>query len=328
MTEGGSKGGMRRLSRFVSATYAPGMHFAFASLWVLSLLGGLVSVESVVDTWVLDLRILLCVLTIFFGLFVFRAVDEIKDWDYDAVYNPDRPLVTGAVSRRDLVAYIAGTSILLLTINIFLSRILLIIICVDVSYGVFLVWLEKHSNRVKDSVLLNLVVTYPVNVGLSVYTYVFFLGQFGGEATLAGVLTIVAFAAAFLHWEFCRKTFWTHHAREGMRLYSNVIGASGSSGMALVFAVLATGTMIGLIKPWACSGISAVSGWLILFPLVFALLGQRRFYGIQRQESYRNKAGVMVPFGTFYLVLFYTTLIFHASVSNDVLLFVWQGRAF
>lgn len=328
MTEGGSKGGMRRLSRFVSATYAPGMHFAFASLWVLSLLGGLVSVESGVDTWVLDLRVLLCVLTIYFALFVFRVVDEAKDCDYDAVYNPDRPLVTGAVSRSDLVRYIAATSVLLLIINTFLSRNLLIIVCVDVNYGVFLVWLEKHSNRVRDSVLLNLVVTYPVNVGLSVYTYFFFLGQVGAEATLAGVLTIVAFAAAFLHWEFCRKTFWPHHAREGMRLYSNVIGASGSSVMALVFAVVATGTMIGLIKPWVCSGISAVSGWLILFPLVIALLGQRRFYGIQRQENYGKRTGVMVPFGTVYLVLFYSTLILHAIVSNDVLLVVWQGRAF
>jgi len=314
---------MRRFLLFVLATYAPGKHFAFACLWVLSLLGGLVSVDSAVDTRVFDLRVLLCILTVFFALFVLRVADEIKDYDYDKVYNPDRPLVTGAVSLSDLVAYIVGTSILLVTINAFLSWILLLIICVDIGYGVYLVWLDKRSDRVRESMFLNLVVTFPVNVGLSVYTYCFFLGEVGGEATLEGVFTIIAFAAAFLHWEFCRKTFWPHHAREGMRLYSKVIGANGSSGMALAFAVVATGTMIGLIQPWACSGIAAVSGWLILFPILFALLGQRRLYGIQRQETYRNKAGVMVPFGTFYLVLFYSTLIIHAGVSNDVLLRVW-----
>lgn len=314
---------MRRFLQFVSATYAPGMHFGFASLWVLSLLGALVSIDSGADIWVLDLRVLLCILTVFFALFVLRVADEIKDYEYDKVYNPDRPLVTGAVSLSDLVAYIVGTSILLFTINTFLSRILVIIICVDVSYGLFLVWLDKRSDRVRDSMFLNLVVTYPVNVGLSVYTYSFFLDQVGGKGTLAGIIIIIAFAAAFLHWEFCRKTYWSHHAKKGTRLYSNVIGAKGSSGMALVFAVIATGTMIGLIKPWTRSGTSAVSGWLILFPLLFALLGQWKFYGIKKKETYRYKAGVMVPFGTFYLVLFYSTLIIHAGVSNDVLLRVW-----
>ena len=206
---------MRRFLQFVSATYAPGMHFGFASLWVLSLLGALVSIDSGADIWVLDLRVLLCILTVFFALFVLRVADEIKDYEYDKVYNPDRPLVTGAVSLSDLVAYIVGTSILLFTINTFLSRILVIIICVDVSYGLFLVWLDKRSDRVRDSMFLNLVVTYPVNVGLSVYTYSFFLDQVGGKGTLAGIIIIIAFAAAFLHWEFCRKTYWSHHAKEG-----------------------------------------------------------------------------------------------------------------
>jgi len=323
MAVDGRKGRIARLVEFITSTYAPGMHFGFAALWFLSLLGGFVSLDETVDTWILDLKALLGILTLFCTLFLLRAVDEIKDYDYDKVHHPDRPLVTGAVSRSDLVSYIAGTSILLILMNGFLSWILLLIIMADIGYGVFLVWLEKHSNRVKEWLFLNLVVTYPVNVALSVYTYFFFLERVGGRATDKGVSTIIAFAAAFLHWEFCRKTYWPHHAEEGMRLYSDIIGARGSSWMALALALVATGTMIVLIEPWACSGISALSGWLVLVPISFALLGRKRFYEAKSQATCTRKAAVMVPFATYYLVLFYVTLIVHTAARKDVLFRVW-----
>lgn len=323
MTETANKRGLDTLAEFVSNTYAPGLHFGFAALWFLALLGSFVSVDAGVDAWIIDFRCLFGILTVFFALFLLRAADEIKDFDYDKVYNPDRPLVTGAVSLSDLAAYMMGTSMLLVAINAFLGWILVIAICVDIGYGLLLVWLEKRSDRVRNSIFLNLLVTYPVNVGLSVYTYFFFLDQVGRKATVEGVLTIIAFAAAFLHWEFCRKTYWPHHAKEGMRLYSNVIGADESSLTTLGFALAATGTMIVLIKPWTHSGISAVAGWLMVLPLLAAILGQRKFHRIRRQETYRKGVAVMVPFGTSYLVLFYITLILYAALGKEVLFRVW-----
>lgn len=68
------------------------------------------------------------------------------------------------------------------------------------------------SKGVRESVFLNLVVTYPVNVGLSVYSYAAYIGRTDSELEMKSILLIVAFAPAFLHYEFARKTAWSWHA--------------------------------------------------------------------------------------------------------------------
>ena len=40
---------------------------------------------------------------------------------------------------------------------------------VDMAYGVFLMALERWSSKVRDGLFLNLLVTYPVQLGLSIY---------------------------------------------------------------------------------------------------------------------------------------------------------------
>ena len=95
-------------------------------------------------------------------LFYLRVVDEIKDYDYDKKFNPERPLVVGVVEFKDLYVFIITSIILVILINIFISQILLIIIVFIMAYGAFLLWIEKKSSLIKDNMMLNLFVTYPV----------------------------------------------------------------------------------------------------------------------------------------------------------------------
>jgi 4-hydroxybenzoate polyprenyltransferase len=285
----------RKLWTFVQSVYAPGLHIAFAAAWFLALQGALAALSG--TAWRVDLRVLAAIASNFLVLFFLRVVDEIKDLDYDRKHNPDRPLVAGVVQPRDLVIYLVGTALLVLAINAALSPTLLAIVAIDLAYGAYLLQLERKSRLVRDSMWLNLVVTYPVNVLLSVYTYLFYLEQ-GGVPSRAGVALVAAFACAFLHYELGRKTRWPELAPPEERLYSRSLGGVGSALLALAFALAAAALVIVLLSG---AGLTRLA-WLPALSVVPAALGAVKFL--------RTKSGkkLMQPFAYAYLVAFYLAL--------------------
>ena len=54
------------------------------------------------------------------------------------------------------------------------SWVLALILGLNMMYALFLIRLEKISHRVRESMFLNLLVTYPVNIALSIYITKFF----------------------------------------------------------------------------------------------------------------------------------------------------------
>ena len=255
---------VQALISFIKSVYNPGLHMAFAAGWFLALEGLLVLIEGRGESWVIDRKVFLGILSIFLALFYLRVADEIKDYTYDKLYHPDRPLVRGAVTFRDLHVFLAVTGAVVILLNAFLSWLLAIVMGLDMAYALFLIHLEKMSSRVRDRIFLNLLVTYPVNIGISVYIYLFFLTRYKVNPGASGILLLAAFELAFLHYEIGRKTCWPHHAPEGMRLYSNVLGATGSALLAFFCALTACAITLCLAQPGALSYSRALfHGWTL-----------------------------------------------------------------
>lgn len=296
---------MSALRTFMKDVYAPRLHVAFAAAWFLALEGTLRVVEGRAG-WSFDLATLAAIATLFLVLFFLRVVDELKDLDYDRVHNPDRPLVRGAVTVRQLVGWMAGTALIVVAINAPISPWLVAIAIADMVWGLVLVALERRSPRVRNGMFLNLLVTYPVNIALSVYGYAFVLARSGGAPSLRGSLVIVAFAFAFLNYEILRKTVWPHLAEESERLYSHALGGHGAIGLAFGFALGATAILATLLS-------TSARPWLSVFaflPLIPATAALAKFL---RHRDARVK---LAPLGMQFLLLFYLGLCIVGFTGN------------
>src|SRR5262249_55600190 len=187
------------------------------------------------------------------ALFYLRVVDEQKDLAYDQVHHPDRPLVAGTVGLRDLRAAMVATALTLIALN---RGAAVIVLAADLAYAIFLIHLERWSPRVRDGLLLNLAVPYPVQLLLSVYVLI--SAGLGLNWPLIAVFVLV-----FMHFEFARKTAWA----PASRFYSTILGARGSAAVTMVCAAGAAGLAVASGGGWAPVAVLALpitGAWLFL----------------------------------------------------------------
>lgn len=297
----------RALLAFLRAVYAPGLHLVFAAAWLLAITGATASLTS----WSPGLREALGIVSVFLVLFFLRVVDELKDFEYDREHNPDRPLVSGMVQRRDLAVYLMVSAVLVVWVNAYLGLAPLVLVVIDMAWGWGLLRLEKLSSTVRDSMWLNLVVTYPVNVLLSIYALAL-MGAPSRIGWFASTLLVVGFACAFLAYEIARKTCWPEHALPGERLYSTSLGGRGAATLVLALASAATVLVLAVQMPWHEAGLVAFVGWLQLLapaPLVAAAV---RFLGARGAARLGRKP--LAARGMVYLSLFYFLIIARAVI--------------
>jgi hypothetical protein len=306
-------GFLPRLKAFADNVFEPKLHTTFAALWSVSLLGNLHAVSGA-PAWRWDAAMLVLVATVFVCLFFLRMVDEIKDYAYDVVHNPGRPLVSGLVTRADVARYLGVFAAIALALNVAIAPVLAAWAALDMGYGLFQLPLERWSKAVRDRLLVNLVAVYPVNVGLSVYTLLFFHARTRTAFRPEQAWLVVAYACAFLCFEFARKTGWPKLADAGERLYSLEVGMGGAIALVVVMGVAAPGIAVWLFAPWAQSGAAAVVGWLPLLVLVPMSVSLALF---ARNRERRHKAR---PPAVAYLLTFYVTMMIHALVAQPLVL--------
>ena len=311
------RGRLAALAIFAHDVYAPGLHIAFAAAWFLALDGAL-AVLSGQPVWRLT-YLPVGVASYFLVLFYLRVLDEWKDLDYDRIHNPGRPLVRGRVSLHDLYWFLGTTAAAVIALHIvfpgFSGRSLwpLAIITADLGYGVLLVGLERISKAVKESIFLNLLVTYPVNVALSVYSYAAYMGRTGSELRMKPILLIAAFALAFLHYEFARKTAWSWQAKPGKRLYSSQLGERTAAMFTLLFAAAAVTIAAGLLAPVTSLGFAP------LLAFVPALAGAWRFHMLRDVRVPVKPSAPMTPFAMAFLTVYYVTILAVAATRGVML---------
>ncbi|MFG3200878.1 hypothetical protein [Streptomyces sp. NPDC048192] len=255
-----------RLGRFVLSMFRPHVYATYGLLWVLALESSAVAATGAAwrpsgATW---LRVVSVVLALLF----LRMLDEQKDLAYDRVHHPARPLVTGAITTAELRGAMALITALVTGLNAALSAMAALLILAALAYGLFLALLERLSPAVRDRQLLNLAVTYPVQVLLGAYVYGSLVAAGTVPADRRGPLLLALCAGVFLHFEFARKTAW--EAPPGARLYSADLGPRRSAAVTAACAAVAAG----------CELLLAPRGPLTLLPCLAALLpawGARRF---------------------------------------------------
>ncbi|MCH0560668.1 hypothetical protein [Streptomyces sp. MUM 16J] len=261
-----------RLGRFVLHMFRPHIYVTYGLLWVLALESSAVAATG--TAWRPSGATWLRVVSVVLALLFLRMLDEQKDLAYDREQHPDRPLVTGAVSTTELRGAMAGITAVVTGLNAALSAAAALLILTALGYGLFLAVLERLSPAVRDRQLLNLAVTYPVQVLLGCYVYGSLVAAGTVPADWRGPVLLALCAGVFLHFEFARKTRW--EAPSGARLYSAELGPRRSAAAAAGCAAVAVGCEALLLAP---------RGPLALLPCAAAglpLWGSRRFLAAGR----------------------------------------------
>ena len=291
---------IRKIWRFCKDTYDPGVHLYFAMNWFFALYGAVAMNHT--SEYMLSLSPVKVILSMFFILFFLRVVDELKDFNYDKKFNPDRPLVKGFVTRKDLHIYLLSSVILTFILNIQYGLSALFFLLLEFIYGYFLIFLEKKNSIIRNNMMINLFFTYPVNLLISLYVFLIFAIEqrihFAKKISWNRVDTyiLISFAACFLYYEFARKIAWPSKAKEGERLYSNILGFNTAIVFTIGFGLVA---ICLLFLSFECLAIS-----LLFLPLCFGL------YKVSIERSSESKSSRPLALsGTLFLGLFYGIVI-------------------
>ncbi|MVU80432.1 hypothetical protein GPX89_24680 [Nocardia sp. ET3-3] len=295
-----------RIAHFTRVMYKP-HYLLYGILWVFALEGTAALLTRPQTGWHPTGATAARIAIVAIVLLYLRMVDEQKDLDYDRIHNPDRPLVTGAISALELRGAMALIAVVSIAGSLALSLRSALAITAVLAYGLILWGLEQLSATVRTSILLNLLVTYPVQLLVTAYVILSAIdtGEASAHARVAWVA--IVFAGAFLQFEFARKT--SRIIRPGEMYYSNALGSTGSTAAGLLCAAAAAISEIAVAKPWEFHGVAAVIGWIPLALTVIPIAGARRYLR-STDEDYP-----VIPAVLFILTL-YLTLIAQAVAAT------------
>ncbi|MCO4793977.1 MAG: hypothetical protein KC493_09705 [Bacteriovoracaceae bacterium] len=286
---------MKKIWSFCKDIYDPGIHIYFSLNWYLALYAAFAINHK--KEWLLNSSPIKVILSLFLILFFLRIVDEIKDFEYDKIFNPDRPLVKGTVSLSDLNIYMIVIVVLTLALNYQYGWSVIYFLLFEFFYGYFLIYIEKLSKTARDHILLNLIITYPVNVLLSIYIFfVFKAEQSNIHWNQYDTMILISFACNFLYYEFTRKICWPDLAGKGQRFYSEHLGFYNSIFWTMSFSFFAMFFLIQAFDTWA--------PLVLLIPLGFGLSKLIR----DRQKKDRSSLPLQLS-GSLFIGLFYAVLI-------------------
>ncbi|MBF6212030.1 hypothetical protein IU433_23415 [Nocardia puris] len=270
----GALASIARVWRFTAVMYKP-HYLLYGIVWVLAVEGTAALVSQPDTAWRPGWATVVRIAVVAAVLLYLRMVDEQKDLEYDRIHNPDRPLVTGAVSAGELRAAMAVIAVVTVGASLALSVGSALAMAATLGYGLFLWAVERRSVAVREGILLNLLVTYPVQLVLTAYVLVSAIDTGEVSATPRLFAVAVLFAGAFLQFEFARKTSREHRA--GEHLYSNALGVTGGTVAIVVFAALASVVDILLVRSWGYTGAEAALAWIPLALLVIPVAGAVAF---------------------------------------------------
>lgn len=287
----------RRLLAYAIEVHPPALYTLIALAWSWSVMGSMVLASpsqpmlATVDWLPTAVRVSL----IFFLMLLYlRALDEIKDLDYDRQHNPQRPLVRGSASVADSWALAAISATAVLGLAVSLSPWVAAWTVLNMAYGVGLLVLERHWALFRQNLLLNLALTFPVSAALNMLAWLALmpsgLAPEGGTAVMVGLLHV----AIFLHMEFGRKLKWPHWCTPDDSSYTLVLGPVGAA--AVCFGLLLAALTGSSVLHWnAHAGLWSLLPWLAAVP---SALGWCRWQAARQQHAELKPyfGGAMIAF--------------------------------
>ncbi len=166
--------------------------------------------------------------TLFADLLIMRVLDDIRDSDYDRIANPQRPVASGAVAHRDLATLCALCVTVIVVANLsFPSG--LFVLGVQLLYtGALMAVGQRFPATRGDSLVLNLLVSLPVQLLLYVYLLAAFANiRAAAPAAVVGGLGILILTLCAGQVEFGKKL--VRQPAPGERSYVNSIGYHATS---------------------------------------------------------------------------------------------------
>lgn len=222
-----------RLLSFAIETHPPAVYVLVSWGWAASLMAMLAAGRPLPSGAAV-------VGAVFFLILLYlRAVDEVKDLPYDRVHHPERPVVRGAVSVRDVSGFAVLVAIAVIGLSAWLAAPLALFAAIQLGYALVLLSLERRSRRFRETLLLNLAVTFPVSAALNVFVVLWFVLR--GVTPADAWPAVLAHVAVFLHMEFGRKLSWPHLTAPGDNGYARVLGARGAAAVCAAFGLSACG---------------------------------------------------------------------------------------
>jgi hypothetical protein len=256
-----------RLLRFVAGSFPPLPYLLATLLWACGLTGLAAAADG--RAWAPDAGLAVTVGTLFVDMLIIRALDDIRDLDYDRRVHPGRPLAAGVVRSADLLALTAVGSAAILAANSWRGGAAWLL-CAQLGYLFALVFLNARLRwPATDNLLAHLPLNVPVQLLLCTYVYVAYQHDHHRPITGRGLLVVLAVLLALLHVEFARKVPRT--ARLAERSYVRDLGLPGAVALAGTAAVLSAACAVAAVGAGAW-------GWLAVVPLAAPLFAGWQFW--------------------------------------------------
>ncbi|GAA1826986.1 hypothetical protein [Actinomadura chokoriensis] len=256
---GGMRGWSVRVGRFVLGSHAPLPSAVFAVLWAYGVTGSFAAVDPSGSGWRPGAGTAVAAGTLFVGLLLMRALDDIRDLDYDRRFHPERPLASGAVRVRDLgVLYGVGAAVLLALNAMWPWR--AAVLLVQLGYAAAAVRAYRRWGRPSgDRLFTSLLVSLPAPVLLHLYLYAGYLDSAGHGPDGYGLVAIAVAVLAAGHVELAGKL--TRVPQPGERTYVTTLGLTGASALALAAAVLSAGLLAAFARPgwWTLAAVAPLA---------------------------------------------------------------------
>lgn len=259
--------GRVRGTRFVAEVFDPRIHVTYGVLWTAAYEAAAMIATG--GVWRPSAGTLARAVTVIAVLLYLRLTDERMDEDYDRVHHPDRPLVTGLVTASEL--RVAGLVIVVLMTagNALIDLWSAMVLAAVFTYAGLLGALVSRLRRLRDRPLIYLSAAIPVQALTGCYLYVSAVGTGTVPGGPGPALLVLVFLAAFLHFEFARKT--TRAPAPGSRAYSGTaLGVTGSGVLTLGWAVVACAILACVTAPWQLSGPALLPYTALVFPILAA----------------------------------------------------------
>ncbi|ADO68486.1 uncharacterized protein STAUR_0682 [Stigmatella aurantiaca DW4/3-1] len=289
--------------RFSLQRYPPLVYGVGFTLWALGLDGLFQRLDGQAFTLSWDLlRVAGSVAGV--GYFM-RIVDELRDYGYDQVHNPDRGLVRGDVSFGDLYGALTVCAVVLIAVNLPVSWPRALILLGIMGYSLFLWWLEQNSAVYQRSMFLSIGVAIQLHVGQGLYVWVSHAERTERPLDGRGMLAVLGLVCIYLHWEVMRKTAWPGSTKPGEKLYSDEGGPVASCLIGFIWAAGAVGLLLGLTRPWSAETLAQGTAWLFLLPGVLGVLNGVLFF---KNRSPRSRSGRLAAIS--YLTFLFTVLLY------------------
>ena len=204
-----------------------------------------------------------------------------------------RPLVTGAITARELRTAMAFIAIGVVA-NALLSAASVALIVAVLGYGLALYAIERLSPAIRNGLIANLFVTYPVQLILSLYLYY----SLASTKTIAPDWRVIAlagiFAGAFLHFESRARRHGPPTPTSACT--SSAIGPRVSGAICLALVLGAGACELVAFQPWQAPELVLA----ILPPVMVALplAGAQRFFS-RAANAWPAAAAMVFVLGTY-----------------------------